>query len=569
MSNNLNLDQVAPSQSSKEATINAATGELDAALTELQVIDMTASVIMTALNYQRHLKFSLTPTGTGMTLTLPAQKKFSIISNDGTHPVNITVGTTTIALANGTNGFFYTDGTVNGLAQQGGGSGGGGGSITLTTTGTGGLASLAGSTLNIPHYQDLLTLTTTGTSGAATLAGGALNIPNYATGGGGGGVTISDTPPGSPAVGALWYDSTATQLYIWYNDGNSSQWVVATNQGANVVPLAGPRNRIINGSMLIDQRGLAAGGFTPVSGTYLIDRWLYSSSLAGGKLGFYTAQTGPVGTASFLVGYTAVTTSLAASDFSTIQQTIEANNIADLGFGAAGAKSVTLSFLVYSTMAGTHSGAFIGASPSRSYPFTFSLAANTWTPISVTIPGDTAGTWPKATNAAGLTVRFNLGAGATYLGPAGAWASANYVGATGSVQIAGGAVNSAFYITNVQLEVGSVATPFEWRSISTEMNMCQRYFQMLGGPGAIAGITQIQTYASAAGQSYTATFAISPPMRAAPTQTILGTWTSINAGAPSFAFGTNAFTMAVASVAAGAVAFYNPANGGLSLSAEL
>jgi hypothetical protein len=119
MTNNLNLDQLTTSQSNKEATINNQAGQLDAALTELLVIDMTNNVTILALDYERHLRFSLTPSGTGKALTLLAQKKFSIISNDSAHSVNIVLGTTTIALPAGVNGFFYTDGTANGLFQQG------------------------------------------------------------------------------------------------------------------------------------------------------------------------------------------------------------------------------------------------------------------------------------------------------------------------------------------------------------------------------------------------------------------------------------------------------------------
>jgi len=143
--------------------------------------------------------------------------------------------------------------------------------------------------------------------------------------------------------------------------------------------------------------------------------------------------------------------------------------------------TVTLSFWVYSSLTGTFGGALINGGFSRSYPFTYTIsAANTWEQKTVTIAGDTTGTW-STDNSTGIVVSFSMGAGSSRLGTAGAWVAANNQGATGQTNII--ATNGAtFYITGVQLEVGSSATGFDYRIYSTELANCQRYYQQLTAP---------------------------------------------------------------------------------------
>jgi len=247
--------------------------------------------------------------------------------------------------------------------------------------------------------------------------------------------------------------------------------------GSNNVTM---RNRIINGAMVIDQRNSGAS-VTPSTGTYTLDRWRAYSSQASK----FTVQqnagsvTSPVGFSNYLGITSSSAYSSGASDLFVLQQFIEGFNTADLGWGTAQAKTVTLSFQVYSSLTGTFSGSFINSAATRSYPFSYSIpVANTWTSISVTVAGDTSGTWIGATNGIGIRLNWNLGSGSSNLGTAGAWAGSELYGSTGSVSVVG--TNTAtFYITGVQLEAGTTASPFEYRQYGTELALCQRYYYKL------------------------------------------------------------------------------------------
>jgi len=244
------------------------------------------------------------------------------------------------------------------------------------------------------------------------------------------------------------------------------------------------KNRIINGAMGIAQRGTGSTS-VQTSTTYAsCDRWA-SYATQNSKYTVQQSSTAPTGFSNSLLATSSAATSLSASDYYVFVQPIEGFNFADLGFGTATAKTVTLSFWVQSSLTGTFGGALANYAGSRSYPFTYTISSsNTWTQISVTIAGDTSGTWVGASNAGAAILYFGLGAGSTYSGTAGAWAGANYLSATGATSVVG--TNGAtFYITGVQFEVGTVATSFDFRSYGTELALCQRYYeQFVVGSGA-------------------------------------------------------------------------------------
>jgi hypothetical protein len=238
----------------------------------------------------------------------------------------------------------------------------------------------------------------------------------------------------------------------------------------------GFKNRIINGAMVIDQRNAGAEVNPAVTGIYYLDRWVTGSTAASKfKIGQNAGSiTPPAGFINYL-GCTSLSAyTVGASEIFIVQQRIEGFNIADLAWGTASAATVTLSFWVLSSLTGTFGGSLRNSAGNRSYPFSYTISsANTWEQKTVTIAGDTSGTW-LTTNGNGISIAFALGTGATLSTTAGAWAAGNYVSATGATSVVG--TNGAtFYITGVQLEKGSTATSFDYRPYGTELALCQRY----------------------------------------------------------------------------------------------
>jgi hypothetical protein len=236
------------------------------------------------------------------------------------------------------------------------------------------------------------------------------------------------------------------------------------------------KNRIINGAMVIDQRN-AGASFTP-DNNYTLDRWGSGNT----QTSKFTVQqnagsvTPPAGFTKYLGVTSSSAYSVATSDTFFVQQIVEGFNIADLGWGTANAKTITLSFWVRSSLTGTFGGALENVSQNRTFVFSYTISsANTWEQKSITIAGDTSGTW-ATDNAYGVGVRFGLGSGSTYTGTAGSWGAGNLVQPTGSVSVVGTS-GATFYITGVQLEVGSSATGFEYVNYQTSLANCQRYYQ--------------------------------------------------------------------------------------------
>jgi hypothetical protein len=271
----------------------------------------------------------------------------------------------------------------------------------------------------------------------------------------------------------------------------------ASLQGAAASPYV-LKNRIINGDMVIDQRN-AGASITPTDTsnlTYNVDRW----GTFGSASSKFTVQqnagavTPPAGF-NYYIGVTSLSayTVGAGEEFSVIQQ-VEGYNVADLDFGKATAKTITLSFWVRSSLTGTFGGSIRNGAANRSYAFSYTISvANTWEYKTVTIAGDTSGTW-LTTNGIGFRVVFGLGVGASASTTAGIWTAGNFSSATGAVSVVG--TNGAtFYITGVQLEQNTSATPFERRMFGYELALCQRYFEksynLSAAVGSNASSTQI------------------------------------------------------------------------------
>jgi hypothetical protein len=236
--------------------------------------------------------------------------------------------------------------------------------------------------------------------------------------------------------------------------------------------------------MVIDQRNAGASVTNTASAVYAVDRFPAYGTVSSK----YTAQqnagsvTPPAGFTNYL-GITSISAySVLAGDFFMAGQRIEGYNVADFGWGTANAKTVTLSFWVRSSLTGTFGGSLVNNDGNRSYPYTYTIStANTWEQKSVTITGDTSGTW-LTNNGNGLALYFGIGCGSTWSGTAGSWSSNYYFTATGATSVVG--TNGAtWYITGVQLEVGTQATTFTTAggSYGAELALCQRYYWQQGG----------------------------------------------------------------------------------------
>jgi len=267
----------------------------------------------------------------------------------------------------------------------------------------------------------------------------------------------------------LQHASAASANIVLDSSGN------ATFAGTPVPNSSFLRNRIINGDMRIDQRNAGASVTCNNNQAYAVDRF-YGEDNSDGVFTVQRVADAPTGFINSLKAtITTADSSLAATQFAAICQQIEGYNFSDLGFGAAGAQTFTLSFWVKSSLTGAFGGSFRNSSDGRCYPFSYSISvANTWEYKTLTVIGDTTGTW-VTDNGIGLKVWWSLGAGSTYSGTAGAWTSSLIITPTGAVSVIG-TLNATFQITGVQLEVGTAATPFERRQYGQELALCQRYY---------------------------------------------------------------------------------------------
>jgi hypothetical protein len=245
--------------------------------------------------------------------------------------------------------------------------------------------------------------------------------------------------------------------------------------GGQDTTFGGMRNRIINGDMRINQRAFTG---TPSNSNYTLDRYFYNAN--ANRITLSQSSTAPAGFANSMFVTSSAAASIATGDYTNICQVIEGYNIADLAWGTADAKSVTLSFWVRSSVTGTFGGALRNAGTGGywGYPFTYNInSANTWEYKTITIPGPTnvSYTW-DSTNAQGIYLFMDFGTGSTYTAPAGTWINKNTVGADGTTKLV--TTNGAtWYMTGVQLEKGSAASAFEQLQYGHILALCQRYFQ--------------------------------------------------------------------------------------------
>jgi len=277
------------------------------------------------------------------------------------------------------------------------------------------------------------------------------------------------------------------------------------------VDMLSNRNKIINGKMEIAQRGTS---FTLDSAKYMLDRWRGLNSTSAILTAAKSTDTpSDEYNSSFALTVTTADASVAAGDFVTIGQAIEGYNVRDL-IG----RDFTLSFWVRSAKTGTHCVTFRNLGLDRTYVAEYTVnTADTWEKKTITVSAGliTAGTWDWE-NGYGLSAYWSLTAGTTYQTTANTWQTGNFFSTTNQVNVCD-TVNNIFAITGVQLEAGSVATPFEHRSYANEQQLCRRYYQAWGAFAAGAGSSS-KRYASTSGFGWhIGQIQHEPIMRAAPT----------------------------------------------------
>ena len=479
----------------------------EAGYTDFSTLTGTGNVVLSA---SPTLSGTTSVTALSASSTLTATGTLSLSgSTTGTHlfGTTATTGTTTIGGTSQTGTIIVGRSTVSQQTDIQAGATASGSTKTLNI-GTGGLT---GSTTAIAIGS------TAGTS--TTTLNGTLSLQNAlpVTQGG----TGSTTSTGSGSV-VLATSPTITTPTI--NQINTS--VANTSLGAGNASIM--KNRIINGAMVIDQRNAGASVTITTAEEFITDRWQFAPS-ASSKLTAQQSTTAPAGFNNSLLLTSSAATSVGSGDYYFLGQKIEGFNFADCGWGTADAKTVTLSFWCRSSITGTYGGALVNSAQNRSYPFSYTiLAANTWEQKSITIAGDTSGTWIGATNGTGVRLRLGFGIGSTYSGTAGAWAAANYMaptGATNWISTSG----ATFYITGVQLEVGSSATGFEYRQYGTELALCQRYYAKTyntnTSPATVTNDGSIIGVANGSANRPLVNWSLPVVMRANPTTTLYSPYT--------------------------------------------
>ena len=348
-------------------------------------------------------------------------------------------------------------------------------------------------------------------------------------------------PDGTVRLGVGNTGATTLDAVTVNNAGNVSvpSLTVNSNNISSVNSL-GFRNRIINGDFRINQRGVTsvAGG----SEVYTLDRWIVANYFLSGAVSVAQSSDAPAGFTNSLLVTNGTGEALAAGDFGSIRQKIEGFNVADLAWGTASAVPITISFWVKSSVTGNYSVGLINNALNRANRTVFTInAANTWEQKTVQFSGDTTGTW-VTNNGIGLYVDVVLVAGSNQHAAANTWTANALEGVSGASANWVTSTNATFFITGVQLEAGTVASPFERRDYGRELAMCQRYFcktmdqntvpanGLSGGANGYIYITPNATNAKVA-----ATWKYPVTMRAIPTITTFGyagaasnTWRNID-----------------------------------------
>lgn len=401
--------------------------------------------------------------------------------------------------------------------------------------------------------------------GAITINGGSgITLPN--------GVNSLVTAVGDWAIfqyySSSWRCVTYRRVTDILVDGSGNATVPGTlTIGTDVVaPQPSFRNRLHNADFQVDQVGSVGASWSNVNGR-LFDRWRVSQQSTVGVSVTWTRnlRTTPFASIPAVRGYGALgmtstpsSPTVSASHLNALIQRIEGINVADLAWGTFSAQPVTVSFWLFTNVpVGTLLPVAIrNGAGNRSYVTTITTQALT-TRYSVTIPGDTSGTW-ATDNTTGLELVLDIGSGSNLNASA-----ANTWTASAATRVSSAysfiASEAYFTLAGAQLEAGSVATTFEQRPYPVELALCQRYFS------SFASLI-VSGHGAAASSAIYADFIHPASMRATPNAVFSNVSSSNAATNPSINYGDNVHSrVSFLTNAAGSAFFiFN-----LTLSAEL
>ena len=286
-------------------------------------------------------------------------------------------------------------------------------------------------------------------------------------------------------VDAIRHNSATSDAITTAADGTCTAKLTSIGGGG-----LSHRNMIINGGMIVSQRGTSALTVSNSGQNYQVDMYR-GRAQGGGQFSIQQVTDAPSGTGLYNSSKLQVTTadsSIGTTDYYEFIQYIEGINFLPTEFGGSGAKTCTLSFYVKSNVTGTHTGAVGNEGNNRGFGFNYTInSANTWERKTITITGDTTGTWNKS-NGVGAKIIFSLGIGSQFAtANVSTWETRETMGTDDGTNLIASTSNN-LYLTGIQFEVGNIATTFEHRSFNDELARCLRYFIRYGGDGSYSPI---------------------------------------------------------------------------------
>ena len=332
----------------------------------------------------------------------------------------------------------------------------------------------------------------------------------------------------SDTSGTLEIQSAGTTKFTVNSAGVAMPGPLTGLTSINSGQIGGRRNIVINGAMKVAQRATSATGKTGgTSGYFALDRWKLQDGTIGtaGRCTIAQIADGPAGFANCLkISATTADTSIDAREALILQTRFEGQDLQQLKKGTSSAEQVTVSFYVKGNAAALYVCELHDVDNGRNNTQSFAVTTD-WNRIELTFAADTSDPLDDDT-AVSLSLNFWLHSGANYSGgtfASNTWADITLANTTAVANRTSiyDSTNRTFFLTGVQMEIGSTATEFEHRSFCEEYDLCKRYYYQSYDLGVAAGTTSnagsIMLHTYSTGNSFRYNIIFSPAMRAAPT----------------------------------------------------